>query len=134
MLNNWCVDNKIDIVIIIIIIVVGLISRVVEFNSIILDKYLGDLLYAVMFFYIFKLLLSISTLYLALLTFILMMIFELIQLTGVTVFLREQEFIGFKLLAFLIGSEFSFVDILVYALGLVVVICIEKLQEFISFF
>lgn len=38
------------------IIIIGILSRTINFNNIWIDKYLGDLLYAIMFYYIFKLL------------------------------------------------------------------------------
>lgn len=113
---------------IVLIILVGLLSRIVQLNNIIWDKYLGDMLYAVMFYYIFKLFIENHRKRLFV-TFLLMVVFELIQLTGLPTYLSHTENFVFHILGFLIGSEFSFIDICVYIVGLSL---LHLLKEFKS--
>lgn len=110
--------------IILFIILLGILSRIIKFNNVILDKYLGDLLYALMFYYIFKLFLA-NHWHRVGLTFSLMIIFEVLQLIGISQILRSYQFLPYNILAILIGSQFSFLDILAYTIGLIIVSFIE---------
>jgi hypothetical protein len=59
------------------------------------------------------------------LTFVLMIAFEILQLIGISSILREYNHWILNLLAVLIGTKFSIVDILVYAIGLSGVTLVE---------
>ncbi len=124
-------NKRIVILQIVLIIFVGLLSRIVQLNIIVWDKYLGDMLYVVMFYYIFKLFVDGHKQRL-LLAILLMIIFELIQLTGFTAYLLNTESFALQLLASLIGTEFSFIDIGVYLIGLILVHWLEEFKPTIA--
>jgi hypothetical protein len=101
------------------IIVAGIASRVVHSGSALIDKYLGDALYAAMAYVIFRLVVRswpvvrVATLALAAMTAI-----ELFQLTLIPARLLSSGSLVIRIAARLMGTEFSFLDLLAYAVGI----------------
>jgi hypothetical protein len=101
------------------IIAVGILSRVVHTGLPVFDKYLGDALYAAMVYTILRLFwraeararLAVSAM--AILTVI-----ELFQLTMIPAHLLANEHVMVRICARLMGTEFSFLDLLTYAVGI----------------
>jgi hypothetical protein len=127
-------EKKEDILIIILVILFCLLSRIITLNNIIWDKHLGDLLYAVMFYFIFKLFIK-SHKTRVIMTFSLMVLFEFVQLTGFPSYLKSTDSIILHIFAFLIGSKFSFIDIGIYSLGLILIHMFKRVlshQQFIG--
>ena len=101
------------------IIAVGILSRVVHTGLLVFDKYLGDALYAAMVYTILRLFwraeararLAVSAM--AILTVI-----ELFQLTMIPAHLLSDEHVMVRVCARLMGTEFSFLDLLTYAVGI----------------
>jgi hypothetical protein len=101
------------------IIAVGILSRVVHTGLPVFDKYLGDALYAAMVYTILRLFwraeararLAVSAM--AILTVI-----ELFQLTMIPAHLLSDEHVMVRVCARLMGTEFSFLDLLTYAVGI----------------
>ena len=98
------------------ILVIGILSRVVHTGFVILDKYLGDALYAAMVYAILRLLMWGTAV--ALPAAMIMVGIELFQLTMIPARMLESEHMMVKICARLIGSEFSFLDLLAYGTGI----------------
>jgi len=108
------------------IIALGILSRVVHTGVVALDKYLGDALYAAMVYAILRLLwrglaparLAVSAM--AVMTFI-----ELFQLTMIPARLLTNEHLVVRICARLIGTEFSFRDLLAYSVGIACIYLVD---------
>lgn len=112
--------------VIIFVIILGVVSRTIQFNHIILDKYLGDALYAVLFYLIFKLLLpKKNTFHLSLYSLITVLAIEAFQLTGIPLELRQSGNQFAYYLSIALGTKFSYLDIVAYMVGIVSVACID---------
>jgi hypothetical protein len=98
------------------IIAVGILSRVVHTGYVVLDKYLGDALYPAMVYAILRLLMWGTAV--AVPAMIIMIGIELFQLTMIPARMLASEHMIVKICARLIGSEFSFLDLLAYATGI----------------
>jgi len=98
------------------IVAVGILSRVVHTGLVVFDKYLGDALYAAMIYVILRLFLrgGAVTLY----AMVIMTAIELFQLTMVPVHMLASENVVVRLCARLLGTEFSFFDLLAYVVGI----------------
>ena len=119
-------QNSSIFLVIIFVIVLGIISRTIQFNHIILDKYLGDALYAVLFYLIFKLLLpKKKILHLSLYSLITILAIEAFQLTGIPLELRQSGNQLAYYLSIALGTKFSYLDIVAYMVGIVSVACID---------
>ena len=104
------------------IIAAGILSRMVHTGFQAFDKYLGDVLYAAMFYAILRL--ACSTVprgRLALYAMAAMTAIELFQLTGIAVRLLASEHLLVRICARLMGTQFSFVDLVCYAVGIGVI-------------
>jgi hypothetical protein len=98
------------------IIVLGVASRLIHTGFAIFDKYLGDALYAAMIYAILRHRWEGRAVTIA--TAIIMLALELFQITGIPAQLVASEHLPVRLFARLLGTEFSFVDLLAYAVGI----------------
>ncbi len=109
------------------IIAVGILSRVVHTGVVIFDKYLGDALYAMMIYGILRLFWAApkSAAYaMAIMTTI-----ELFQLTMIPAHLLTSEHWITRMCARLMGTDFSFLDLLTYAVGIGCIYLIDSAQR-----
>ena len=98
------------------IIAAGILSRTVHTGLVILDKYLGDALYAAMVYVILRLLWRTAAV--ALPAMAVMTAIELFQLTMIPARLLASEYLLVRIGARLMGTDFSFRDLLAYAVGI----------------
>ena len=98
------------------IIAAGILSRTVHTGLVILDKYLGDGLYAAMVYVILRLLWKTAAV--ALPAMAVMTSIELFQLTMIPARLLASEHWIVRICARLMGTEFSFLDLLAYGVGI----------------
>jgi len=98
------------------IIAMGILSRVVHTGSLILDKYLGDALYAAMVYAVLRLLWRPAVV--AASTIVVMTVIELFQLTMISARMLGSEYLIARICARLMGTEFSFLDLLAYGVGI----------------
>ena len=101
------------------IIAVGILSRVVHTGLLVFDKYLGDALYAAMVSAILRLFWrAAARARLAVSAMAIMTVIELFQLTMIPAHLLSSEHVMVRICARLMGTEFSFLDLLTYAVGI----------------
>ncbi len=98
------------------IIAAGILSRLVHIGWIVFDKYLGDALYAAMVYAILRL--FIESRAVALWAMLVMTAIELFQLTLIPAHMLSSENPMARIAARLMGTQFSFLDLLVYAVGI----------------
>ncbi len=98
------------------IIAAGLLSRVVHTGFVILDKYFGDALYAAMVYVILRLLWRTAGVAIA--AMVVMTAIELFQLTMIPARLAGSEYLAVRIVARLLGTEFSFWDLAAYGVGI----------------
>ena len=98
------------------IVAIGVLSRFVHTGFVVLDKYLGDALYAAMVYAILRILRWGNAV--AVPAMIIMIGIELFQLTMIPAHMLASEHIVVRICARLIGSEFSFLDLLAYGTGI----------------
>ncbi len=100
------------------VIVVGIVSRLIHFNALVIDKYLGDALYAVMFYLLLSLFWPQGTpARKAAIILIFVTAIELFQLTGIPLGMRQRDNIGLKALSIVLGTGFSWWDMAAYGAG-----------------
>jgi hypothetical protein len=101
------------------IVTAGILSRVVHTGLTAVDKYLGDALYAAMVYTILRLSwMAAVRARLAVSTMAIMTVIELFQLTMIPAHLLANEHMIVRICARLMGTEFSFLDLLTYAVGI----------------
>jgi hypothetical protein len=98
------------------IVAVGIFSRLIHTGWIIFDKYLGDSLYAAMVYAILRLFSPSRAV--ALWAMLAMTAIELFQLTMIPAHMLSSENLMVRTAARLMGTEFSFRDLLAYAVGI----------------
>jgi hypothetical protein len=98
------------------IVAAGVLSRVTHTGFRVIDKYLGDALYAAMVYTLFRLTGRIARV--ALWAAIAMTGIELFQLTRLPAAMLQSESQALRICARLIGTEFSGLDLLAYAVGI----------------
>ena len=102
-----------------IVIALGLASRTMRTGNIIIDKYSGDALYAVLFYLLIRMMLpAIGYKRTALLAFLSMTALELFQLTGIPLRMAVHPATVVHIAGKLIGTEFRFTDELAYLIGI----------------
>jgi hypothetical protein len=106
------------------IIVAGVLSRVAHTGFRVLDKYLGDALYAAMVYVIFRLTGRITRV--AVWAAVAMTAIELFQLTGIAAAMFRSGSPAARLLARLLGTEFSVLDLLAYAAGIGCIAAVDR--------
>jgi len=109
----------------VIVFVVGVLSRMLESNSVLLNKYLGDALYAVIFYVCLACVFPTQPVF-ARAAFIAIFVItvECFQLTGIPLRLRKGNLIE-KLLSIVLGTKFSWYDMLAYAVGIVSIVVVD---------
>ena len=108
------------------IIATGILSRIVHTGFIVFDKYLGDALYAAMVYVILRLLWSGRPAGAAVVALIVMTAVELFQLTMIPAHLLTSGHLMVRICARLMGTEFSFLDLLTYAAGIVGIYVVDS--------
>jgi len=96
----------------------GIASRAMHTGWILVDKYLGDALYAAMVYVLISLLWQTGALRKAALAMLLMTALEVFQLTMIPAHLLAGGNLAERIFARLLGTEFSFRDLLAYAVGI----------------
>jgi hypothetical protein len=109
------------------IIALGILSRMVHTGFVVIDKYLGDALYAAMIYVILRLRYSPPAA--AVSAMIVMTAIELFQLTMIPAHLLARGHLIARICARLMGTEFSFLDLLTYAVGIACVYLADFLSE-----
>jgi hypothetical protein len=94
----------------------GIISRLVHTGFIIVDKYLGDALYAAMVYSMFRLISNATAS--AVYAIAAMTAIELFQLTMIPAHLLQSEHVFIQICARLMGTQFSYLDLLAYVVGI----------------
>ena len=97
------------------IVAAGILSRAFQTGLVLFDKYLGDALYAAMVYAILRL---FSRGAVAVPAMAVMTIIELFQLTMIPAHLLASEHLIVRICARLMGTEFSFLDLLAYGVGI----------------
>ena len=101
------------------IIAMGILSRVVHTGLVVFDKYLGDALYAAMVYVILRLLRrAAAATAVAISAMLAMTVIELFQLTMIPAHMLASPHFITRICARLLGTEFSFLDLLAYAVGI----------------
>ena len=106
------------------IIAAGLLSRTLHTGQPLLDKYLGDALYAAMVYVLIRL--TTLTPHVALWAALLMTAIELFQLTGIPATLYRNGPLPVRLFTRLLGTEFSPLDLLAYAAGIAAIAVADR--------
>ena len=99
------------------IIIAGVISRIVHTGWIVIDKYLGDALYAAMVYVILRV---FGRQHPALPAMAIMTAIESFQLTLIPAQLLESPHWAVRMAARLMGTEFSFLDLAAYAVAILI--------------
>ena len=99
-------------------VVAGIASRLAHTGNSLLDKYLGDALYACTLYVLVSLFWRAAVFQRATLAMALVTAIELFQITGIPAAMYAHGNTGVRLMARLIGTEFSFRDIVAYAVGI----------------
>jgi hypothetical protein len=107
------------------IIAIGILSRVVHTGSTLIDKYLGDALYAAMVYVILRLRWMPPAA--ALSSMIVMTAIEFFQLTMIPAHFLASPHLIVRIFARLMGTEFSLLDLLAYAVGITGVYLMDSL-------
>jgi hypothetical protein len=110
--------TKIRLFLLLAIISLGLFSRASTTGISILDKYLGDGLYAAMFFILCTIGLNGRESLAALIAGGIVVSMELFQLTHIPLAMSASDNGWLRLAATLVGTRFSYLDMLSYALGI----------------
>jgi Protein of unknown function (DUF2809) len=111
------------------IVVAGVLSRVAETGFRILDKYLGDALYAAMVYVVFRLTGRITRV--AVWAAVAMTAIELFQLTGIPAGMLRSAHAAARVCALLLGTEFSVIDLLAYAVGIGCVAAVDRSELYV---
>jgi hypothetical protein len=90
------------------------------------DKYLGDALYAAMVYVLISLVWQTSRLRKAVLAMLIMTALEVFQLTMIPAHMLTSGNLAERVFARLLGTEFSFRDLLAYAVGIVSVVVSDR--------
>ena len=91
----------------------------VHVGLVVVDKYLGDMLYAAMVYALLRIVwMAARSVRVALAAMAIMTLIELFQLTMIPAHLLASEHAMVRLCALLMGTEFSFLDLLAYAVGI----------------
>lgn len=109
-----------------VVILTGLGSRLIHSGYLLTDKYPGDALYAVMVYLLLALCrCGVTPLSRGVLAMTVMTALELFQLTGIPLTLVSSGSLGLKLIGRLLGTVFSWLDLVAYGVGIAVVVCVD---------
>ena len=98
------------------IVATGLLSRLVETGVRLFDKYLGDALYAAMVYVLFRLTGRLQRV--AFWSSVALLAIECFQLTQIAARMLGSEYLVVRAIARLLGTHFSLLDLLAYAVGI----------------
>jgi hypothetical protein len=112
------------------IIVAGILSRVIRTGWIVFDKYLGDALYAAMVYAILRVFGRPKAAWTAMAV---MTVIEVFQLTMIPAHLLASPHWAVRMAARLMGTEFSFLDLAAYGVGILCLSTLSKKVEASSF-
>ncbi len=102
------------------IVVAGLASRSVQTGFVLIDKYLGDALYAAMIYSGLRVLGVRGRV--GVLAMAIMVAIECFQLTGIPAWMyRPEQPLGVRVVGRLLGTEFAWLDLVAYAAGILAV-------------
>jgi hypothetical protein len=91
----------------------------VHVGLVVVDKYLGDMLYAAMVYAILRIVwMTARSVRVAIGAMVIMTVIEVFQLTMIPAHLLTNEHVVVRICARLMGTEFSFLDLLAYAVGI----------------
>ena len=108
------------------IIAAGLLSRMQHSGFRLLDKYAGDALYAAMVYILLRLSARVASV--ALWAALAMTAIECFQLTGIPAALFRSGNPWLRVCARLLGTDFSFLDLLAYAVGIAALALLDRLR------
>ncbi len=108
------------------IIAIGILSRVIHTGFVVFDKYLGDALYAAMVYVILRLLWRATAAAVAVTTGIVMTFIEVFQLTMIPAHMLASQHLIVRVTARLIGTEFSFLDLFAYGVGIACIYLVDS--------
>jgi hypothetical protein len=103
---------------------VGILSRVFQTGVAILDKYLGDALYAAMVYTILRLFFRSRSVIVP--AAAVMLAIETFQLTGIAAGMAGSGCWIVRVCAALMGTHFSFKDLLAYAVGIACICLVDN--------
>ena len=106
------------------IVAVGVLSRTIHTGLAIFDKYLGDALYAAMVYAILRLLWRTAAI--AVYAMAVMTVIELFQLTMIPARMLASGHLIMRICARLMGTQFSFLDLLAYGVGIGCIYCADS--------
>jgi hypothetical protein len=109
------------------IIALGILSRIVHTGLLLLDKYLGDALYAAMIYAILRLFSRPAAS--AVCAMLIMTAIELFQLTLIPAHMLESRHWMTRICARLMGVEFSVLDLFAYAVGIGCIYLMDSSQQ-----
>jgi hypothetical protein len=109
------------------IIALGIFSRVIHTGWVVFDKYLGDALYAAMVYTFFRLLWQPAAS--AVFATVATIAIELFQLTMIPAHLLTSEHWIIRICARLMGTQFSYLDLLLYAIGIGCIYLMDSLPS-----
>ena len=109
------------------VILVGILSRYFHTGFQIFDKYLGDALYTVMVYLLLSLIwIRGRTLHKAMIVMAFMIALELFQLTLIPYSLSTSSNIFLRIVAIVLGTKFSWLDLLAYLVGVTLIVIVDS--------
>jgi len=105
------------------IVALGILSRVIHTGFLTLDKYLGDALYAAMVYALLRLRWRARAV--PLYAMAIMIVIELFQLSGIPANMAASDQLVTRICARLLGTEFSFLDLLAYGVGILCLYAVD---------
>jgi hypothetical protein len=108
------------------VIAAGILSRVFQTGIVLVDKYLGDALYAVMVYIILRFFTKPLTA--AVTAAVAMTAIELFQLTMIPLHMLASRHLVVRICARLMGTSFSFLDLRAYAVGILCIYIADRLM------
>ena len=103
------------------VVVAGIGSRMVHSGWLLVDKYLGDALYAVMFYALIRLAWRAPAWRVAVAAMGVMTVIEFFQLTMIPARMVASDNLLFQVTGRLLGTEFAWKDLAAYAVGILAV-------------
>ncbi len=116
--NSTVKNRKQPLVVLLITLVVGVLSRTVVTGFGLFDKYLGDALYTAAIFWLLRVMWPTWAIKRVMwLSFGLSLAVELFQITGIPLAMRDSGSMFLRVLSIALGTEFSLWDVLAYGVG-----------------
>lgn len=109
------------------IIALGIVSRTLPLGHQLWDKYLGDSLYAAMVYSLLRLFTKANPESLLVTSSAIMLAIEAFQVTGIPASMLARPESGTRIVARLLGTHFSFLDLFAYLAGIVCTWLVDRL-------